>query len=142
MIDEHYDEYYRNEMIVKFEKNFKELVKVKGVIRDFVFRVLSKQHSIWWQGDMSPYKVNLWHSPVPEGYNKPTAYMDRALDLCEYEMTHDNYGLTFKDLMELDLTTFEEIEQRVHEQAKARQGKIEQLTSFEDVEKKSKKQHG
>lgn len=117
-------------MLVKFEDQFKQLATVKGVIRDFVFRVLHLQHSIWWKDDVSPFKVNLWHPPVPEGFAEPTTYIERALNLCEYEMTHANYGLGFKDLMELDLTTFTEIETRVHEIAKVQAEKMKKATDL------------
>lgn len=105
-----------------FERKFPQLATLKGVVRDFVFRVLYLQHELWWQEDPSPYKTNLYHDPTPEGYLAPTTYMERAIELCGYEITNRNYGLGFIDLMQLDLTTFEDIEKAVHEEA-ARQAK-------------------
>ncbi len=131
MIDENYDEYFRDEMIIKFEDQFRQLATVKGVIRDFVFRVLHEQHSIWWTEDVSPYKVNLWHSPVPEGFTSPNMFLERVMNLCEYEMTHANYGLGFKELMELDFTTFTEIETRVHELARMQADKMKNIDRIE-----------
>lgn len=39
----------------------------------------------------------------------------RVLRLCKYEITHQNFGLSYTDLMKLDTATFEEIEKAIYE---------------------------
>lgn len=127
-------------MIIKFEDEFRQLATIKGVMRDFTFRVLHCKHELWWPEDHSQYKLNLWHEQAPEGYTKSTHFLDRALDLCEYEMTHANFGLGLKDLLELDLTTFTEVERRVHDYAKKQNAKLAPVTNaFDKAEKEAKK---
>lgn len=127
-------------MIVKFEDEFRQLATIKGVMRDFTFRVLHSKHELWWPDDHSQYKLNLWHEQAPEGYTKATCFLDRAMDLCEYEMTHANFGLGLKELLELDLTTFEEIEHRVHEQARRQSAKLTPVTkAFDQAERDARK---
>lgn len=39
----------------------------------------------------------------------------RVLRLCKYEITHQNFGLGYNDLMKMDPATFEEIEKVIYE---------------------------
>ena len=45
---------------------------------------------------------------------KVSEWRDRVLDLCEFEITHQYFGLSYTDLMNLDTAEFEDIEDRVH----------------------------
>ena len=54
----------------------------------------------------------------------PDYWMDRALDLCENELTHQFFGLTFNDLMQLDPASFEKIEKRVYDFARRQAEKM------------------
>lgn len=51
------------------------------------------------------------------------------MNLCEYEFTHQNFGLGFKDLMAMDVATFEEIEDRVYAMASKRSEDLNTLTN-------------
>ena len=87
---------------------------------------------------MSPWAINIEHPWVqtsrdPRTGKELTPYKvddlrERAMNLCEYEITHANFGLSFLDLMHLDLATFEEIEERVHEIAREQQKSMEKLS--------------
>jgi len=81
----------------------------------------------WWKKVSSPWGINIEHERTQRTRDPLTGKMydayqvddlrQRALNLCEYEMTHANFGMGFNDLMHLDLATFEEIEDRVHKLA-------------------------
>lgn len=57
------------------------------------------------------------------------------MDLCEYEWTHSHFGLGFRDLMKLDMATFEEIESRVHKLAKEQADSMSKLNNAGTPEK-------
>ena len=81
----------------------------------------------WWKKASSPWALNIEHERTRTHRDPRTGRMytdyqvddlrQRALNLCEYEITHTNFGMSFTDLMHLDLATFEEIEDRVHKLA-------------------------
>lgn len=68
--------------------------------------------------------MNLTHPPYPPQVDpvtgrkveiyKVSEWRDRVLDLCEFEITHQYFGLSYTDLMNLDTAEFEDIEDRVH----------------------------
>ena len=68
------------------------------------------------------------HKLVLEDPVLPNELRTRVLNLCEYEFTHQNFGLGFKDLMAMDLATFEEIEDRVHAMAARRADEMRKLS--------------
>lgn len=91
-------------------------------------RYLICRDQFWWKNSESPWKINLEHPWVKPVYDPVTGaqcnpynvseWRDRVLDLCEYEITHQFFGLGYNELMRLDTAEFEDIEKRVHRMAK------------------------
>lgn len=61
----------------------------------------------------------------PDDYNY---WRNRVMNLCSYEMTHQNFGLGYNDLMKLDVATFEEIEEAIQEHAKRTKANLDALS--------------
>lgn len=114
--------------------------KFSGTTRDFLKRYLISRDQFWWKKmseGASPWQINLVHDwtqimedPVLHQKVEPykvSYWRDRVLDLCEYEITHQCFGMGFKDLMELDPATFEDIEERVHAIAQRKNEDMKQL---------------
>ena len=96
-----------------------ELGKIKGgLCRNFARRALIAQDDPFWGQSNSPWKVVLEHPLHPAESSGPDYWLDRVLDLCESEITHQYFGLTFNDLMQMDPATFTKIEKRVHDLAR------------------------
>lgn len=116
-----------------------------GVNRDVLIRYSISRDEFWWKNASSPWKMNIEHDRVQETIDpvtraklipyKVSDLRDRALDLCGYEITHTNFGLSFSDLMKLDLATFEEVEDRVHEMA---QQQSKSMAKFANAGKEAK----
>lgn len=102
---------YKNALV----QNIEQLKHVEGgFMKDFVRRALVAQDQPWWRKHASEWKItdfHLWQNP--EDYS-PDYWQERVLDLCTYDIVQTNFGLSFLDLMELDVSTFEAIEERVH----------------------------
>ncbi len=111
-----------------------------GITRDFLKRYLIVRDYFWWEANrkLSAWGVNFIHDSVSSVKDpisgemftppKPSYWRDRVLDLCEYEITHQNFGLGFNDLMHLDPATFEDIEERVHQIAARTNENLQQMT--------------
>lgn len=106
---------YKNALVTHIE----QLKNIDGgFMKDFVRRALVAQDQPWWNKHSSPWKITDYHAWCdPDDYS-PDYWQDRVLDLCTYDIVQTNFGLSFLDLMELDVPTFEAIEKRVHEIAK------------------------
>lgn len=106
---------YKNALV----QNIEQLKNVEGgFMKDFVRRALIAQDQPWWRKHSSEWKItdfHLWQDP--EDYS-PDYWQERVLDLCTYDILQTNFGLSFLDLMSLDIPTFEAIEEKVHELAK------------------------
>ena len=97
-----------------------------GVLKDFVLRTAFAKDLGWWDKVMSEFKVTekfhrfevVNHEGEAVGVDHLTALpFERALDLCGYDVTHANLGLGLMDLMKLDVTSFNRVEQWVHKYA-------------------------
>lgn len=78
-------------------------------------RSLFAQREPWWNTTTTPWKIFVEHPYTMGDEIKPDYWMDRVLDLCESELTHQYFGLTFEQLMSMDPATFEKIEKRIHD---------------------------
>ena len=98
---------------------------------------------MFWFKDLStPWKLHQVHTWAPKVEVEdpvthkivlddpilPNDWRERVLNLCEYEFTHQNFGLGYKDLMAMDVATFEEIEDRVHAMASRRADEMKKLS--------------
>ena len=93
-----------------------QLARVKGgLLRNFVRRSLIAQDDPFWQESHSQWKITIEHPLCPKDSVTPDYWIDKVLDLCELEVTHTNFGLTFNDLMSMDPATFLKVEKRVHD---------------------------
>lgn len=109
-----------------------------GITADFLKRYLIAKDQFWWNASLSPWVLNLIHEWAPvaedplthvklEPY-KVSYWRDRVMGLCEYEITHTNFGMGYQELMNLDVPTFEEIEERVHKLAEERTKNMKELS--------------
>lgn len=76
------------------------------------FRIFSESH--FHNSDKaydftSPY----WHIKYIEPRIDLSTYMDRVFAICRLDITMELYGLSFLDLLELDLPTFERLEKEI-----------------------------
>ena len=109
-----------------------------GITQDFLKRYLINKDQFWWDAKLSPWIINLMHEWAqtvedPVSHEKIIPYKvnywrDRVLNLCDYEITHTNFGLSYLDLMKLDPATFEEIEERVHDLAEQRSKNMKEIS--------------
>lgn len=93
-------------------------------MKDYVRAVLIAKDQFWWNKNDSPWRISAYHkwTPPPEkpdegDHYQPDYWMKRVMDLCTFEIVRNNFGLNFNDLMHLDVSTFEEIEEQVHKMA-------------------------
>lgn len=99
-----------------FFQNIDKLKDMRGgLYRNFTRRAYLAIDQYWWNKDHSDWKITIEHPLESKDSATPDYWMDRALDLCEQEATHEVFGLTFNDLMGLDPATFEKIEKRVYD---------------------------
>lgn len=84
-----------------------------GFAKDAMRRALIASTEPWWQDVNSEWGVTIQHPIAPDKMLSPDFWQQRAMDLCTYEFTRSHFGLGYLDLMELDVSTFEEIEKRV-----------------------------
>ena len=118
--------------LVKYLGN---VAKVEGgFMKDFVRKVLIAKDQWWWNKMQSPWKITAWHQSEPppepgmlENYS-PDYWQKRVLDLCTFDIVRNNFGLNYLDLMQLDVPTFETIEERVHKIADKQREAIEKAT--------------
>ena len=109
-----------------------------GVIREYLIRTAICADQFWFKRASGRWKLHQMH-PIadkikdvdgsmvePDDYNY---WRKRVINLCTYEMTRQNFGLNFMDLMRLDVATFEEIESEVHEAAKATKERYDKLNN-------------
>ena len=83
-------------------------------MKDFVLRSLVAKDQPWWNDDTSEWKISVYHPWCKSDQYNPDYWQDRVLDLCTYDITQSNFGMSYLDLMELDIPTLEAIEERVH----------------------------
>ena len=109
-----------------------------GLFRNLTRRALLAQDEPWWSKTRTDWKLAVEHPYAANDNILPDYWMDRALDLCENELTHQFFGLTFTDLMQLDPASFEKIEKRVHDFSKRQAERISSQTKDLDVKGKGK----
>lgn len=111
-------------------------------MRDLLIRFCNCQDTFWFKDLASPWKLHLVHpwakkveveDPVTHKITLadpylPSEWRERVLNLCEYEFTHQNFGMGYKELMALDVATFEDIEDRVHAMAERRSQEMQKLS--------------
>ena len=59
-----------------------------------------------------------WNVIYREPHENLTAIQDTVIDLCKHDVTHEIFGLTYCDLMELDYPTFSKLKKVIHELCK------------------------
>jgi len=64
----------------------------------------------------SPYWYCLWQDP-PHGLRY---WIERVIELCKTDVTHDLFGLSFADLLEMDVVTFNQLARVIEEIRKER----------------------
>ena len=98
-----------------------------GVLRDFNIKLAMAKDQHWFDKTTGPWRFHLmhpWYRMIKDetgGLIPPIDYnfwRNRVRRLCAYEITHQNFGLGYNDLMKLDPATFEEIEQAVSDNVK------------------------
>lgn len=94
-----------------------------GLLKDLVLRTAFAKDQLWWDKVTSEFKVTERYSKFQtydhngetvEVDNLTALPLDRALDLCGFDVTHNNLGLSLLDLMSLDVDTFNQVEDWVH----------------------------
>ena len=94
-----------------------------GVLKDLVLRSAFARDQGWWDKVTSEFKITeryyKFDSVGQDGEAMGVDHLialpiDRALDLCGFDVTHQNLGLNFLDLMHLDVDTFMQVEDWVH----------------------------
>ena len=91
-----------------------------GFLRDYLMRVQFAKDIGWWDKSNSPWRLTECHENWEATDYNPDFWRDRVTRLCAFDITMSNFGLSYNDLMQLDVPTFEYIEKKVHELAKAR----------------------
>jgi len=95
-------------------------------MKDFTMRCLIAQDQPWWNTISSEWKISSDHPWCKENEYSPGYWEDRVINLCSYDITQSNFGLSFTDLMEMDVATFEKIEKAVHKLAEKQSAAIPQ----------------
>lgn len=83
-------------------------------MKDFVYKSLVAQDQPWWTKTTSDWKITADHPWCSKDEYNPDFWQDRVLHLCSYDITQSHFGMSFLDLMDLDVPTFEAIEEYVH----------------------------
>ena len=81
-----------------------------------------------------PYKYFKYYDEESVG----DRFMDRVFTLLEHSVTNDLYGLTFNDLIHMDLATFETIEKRVAKMSEKKGKVLDELTKKGKQDKETK----
>lgn len=98
-----------------------------GVLKDLVLRSAFAKDMGWWDKVSTEFKVTekyykfetVDHNGEAVGVDNLVALpIDRVLDLCGFDVTHQNLGLSFADLIRMDVDTFTHIEDWVHQYVK------------------------
>ena len=98
-----------------FSKHMDKLAYAgSGLFRNLERRALIAQDEPWWGKTTSPWKLTIVHD-APEGHVGPDYWFDRAFELSCIDMVHQNFGMSFNDLMSMDVGSFIEFERKVHE---------------------------
>lgn len=95
-----------------------------GFMKDFVRKILIAKDEKWFSKNHDEWKVTAYHSWAPPNSYLPSYWEDRAMALCVYDITNNNFGMSFLDLMDLDVATFEKIEDRVHKIVEQQQAAV------------------
>ena len=104
-----------------------------GVLKDLVLRSAFARDLGWWDKVTTEFKITEKYykfdvvnsSGDTVGTDNLVALpIDRALDLCGYDVTHGNLGLSFKDLMSMDVDTFGKVEEWVHKYAEEQRKRL------------------
>lgn len=97
-----------------------------GVLKDLILRTAFAKDQLWWDKVNTEFKVTeKYYKFDTTDHNGDTVPIDnlvalpidRALDLCGFDVTHSNLGLSFLDLMKMDVDTFSKVEEWVHRYA-------------------------
>lgn len=87
-----------------------------GVMKSFYHQMLLLAKN-------EPDKINtddpVWHLAYTKPDHRLTSYHDKVIDTIKRSCTFDKYGLTYHDLMQMDIATFDEIRTIILETDKA-----------------------
>ena len=70
---------------------------------------------------------NDWHVVYREPPDSLGAIVNRVIELCKHDVTHELFGLTYVDIMNMTYTEFSRIRKVVYELAKQKQETIKSL---------------
>ena len=108
------------------------------MIREYLIRLAICADQFWFKSvddRWKLHKVHPWAKKVPDADGKlvdPIDYSywrNRVMNLCSYEATHQQYGLGYKDFMNMDPATFEEIETRIYDYVKDQKERLDNLAN-------------
>ena len=109
----------------KYATTMDQLKNAKsGLLRNFLRRMIIAQDDPWWETNHSPWKISIEHPIYPTDSVSPDYWFERAMDLCENEITHQYFGLTLQDIMTMDVATFVKIETRLRDFTKRQSDRL------------------
>lgn len=109
------------------------LVRMNGVMKSFYHQILltSKVNS-----DINTNDP-VWHIAYRKPNSKLTVYKDKVLDTIKRSCTYDKFGLTYNDLMNMDIVTFDRIREIILETDRALQNSNQAIANnIADLNKK------
>lgn len=102
--------------MTNFWSRYDEFASHKGILKEFTFRCMSSSASRWWRNQSSPFKMHLLHKEESERTDlSPNCWIDRAISLCSSDILHTFFGMSFQDLLNLEVDMFEQIERAVND---------------------------
>lgn len=103
-----------------FVQNLQILAGYKsGFVRGAMLRALIASTEPWWtQVANNEWGLTIKHPTRPEETIEPNYWQLRVLRLCTYDITMNNFGLSYNDLMNLDVETFNIIQEKIEQMDK------------------------
>lgn len=91
------------------------------------------------EGDNPEYNLDSsdWHVRYREPVREFNAIRTAAIDLCKNDITHELFGLTYKDLMDMDYPTFSHFKKVIQDMARQKHEAVKSMKS--ELEDKTKK---
>ena len=84
-----------------------------------MLRALIASTEPWWtQVANNEWGLTIKHPTRPEETIEPNFWQLRVLRLCTYDITMNNFGLSYNDLMNLDVETFNIIQEKIEQMDK------------------------
>ena len=101
------------------ESKFAMVRSCNPKIRTYFLNLLTDS-IIYRSGDKPNFNDFLWNVRPPSLSYEITFFEDMVFNLIQYDITHDLFGLSYNDVMNLDFATFAVIKRHVEEIAKRR----------------------